>query len=96
MAQPDDEFRDKHVRRNYIRRFEALSETKASQGAWRPTTAQWREWLVLAVNATWQQSVVQKKLTFDGFVKAALKQTRSTKMRLHKYDIILVDEVPSM
>lgn len=93
MAVPNERFSEKHIRRSYTRRFEALSETKLTKGAWRPAAGDWKEWLVQAVNAAWQQSVAQKQLTFDGFVKAALKQTRSTKLRLHKFDVILVDEV---
>ena len=94
MTVADDIFKQSHIRFNYVRRWEALKEENASPTtAWRPSDDTWQHWLIEAVNAAWKQSVLQKKLTFDGFVKAALKQTRSTRIRLHKFDCVLVDEV---
>ncbi|EDQ88113.1 uncharacterized protein MONBRDRAFT_9413 [Monosiga brevicollis MX1] len=94
MVIPDEEFTARHMRPVYQRRWNRLAtgDERAKTKGFKPSDDQWQAWLIRAVNVAWQQSLALKELTFDGFIKAALKNSRSTKLRLHKFDCILVDE----
>jgi hypothetical protein len=104
MRLPDPEFKEQHLRGQLQRAAASLlageDDPSRPRGRpkkdWRPSGAEFPSWAVRVVNSAWQQCLLKKQLTFDGYIKAALGQTRSTRIRLHKYDCILVDEVRGM